>query len=95
MEAFYINRKTQSPDNYCKECRKASSRARRETEIRLKIVNNQRIYPVITRIHDRTLRLELIRHALQMVRESTERKRKQLHETEYDNFQSTLNYAQN
>ena len=24
LEAFYINKRTQNPDNYCKECRKAT-----------------------------------------------------------------------
>ena len=72
-ESFYVNSK-QHRDNYCKECRKVVSRDRYVTVRSTQIAN--RNYPVITRIADRETRMELISHALQVVAESIERKRR-------------------
>lgn len=81
FEAFYINKRTQNPDNYCKECRKATCRKRYH---RTQISNDARSYPVITETNDYNLRMTLILHARQVVRESIERKRRSLRETAID-----------
>ena len=70
IEAFYVNRKTLIPDYCCKK-RYLDSRS----------VNDIRTYPLITDIKDRTLRMELILHARQVVNESVARKRRRLWET--------------
>ncbi len=81
LAAFYINKNTQHPDHYCKECRKTLSKSRNKNTL----IVNDRSYPVITRIADRSLRITLILHALQVVNESVARKRKQQREQEYQN----------
>ena len=68
--AFYINKKTGLPGNYCKECRKTVSRNHRN--------------PVITSTEDPTLRRELILHALETVAASIERKRRKVRESEFE-----------
>lgn len=75
--AFYLNKKTGMPDNYCKECRKSYSRKRRVVEKRV-IISHHEEYPVITQTEDPVLRKELILHALQVVAESVERKKRKL-----------------
>ena len=60
-----MNKKTQSPDKYCKECRKSLSRRQ----------YGRVSYPVITQTEDRETRLRLILHALEVVRLSMERKK--------------------
>ena len=67
--AFYINKKTGLPGNYCKECRKCD----RESN-----------YPVITSTENPTLRRELILHALETVAASIERKRRKVRESEFE-----------
>ena len=81
LEAFYINKRTQNPDNYCKECRKATCRKRYH---HTQIVNDTRSYPVITETNDYSLRMTLILHARQVVRESIARKRRSLREIAID-----------
>lgn len=76
-EAFYVNRKTQVPDYCCKECRSAASKKRYMDS---HSVNDTHMYPVITDIQDRILRMELILHARQVVNESMARKRRRLRE---------------
>lgn len=76
LAAFYINKQKQCPDSYCKECRKAASRKQRKADQNLQTVRNHELYPVITRIENRELRLSFILHALQVVAESQARKRK-------------------
>lgn len=76
QEAFYLNKKTQKQGNYCKECRKAASREHYTSDKCGKIEKNTRQYPVITRIEDREVRRALILHALQMVAESIQRKKR-------------------
>ena len=75
LEAFYINNRTQNPDNYCKECRKATCRKR---------YHHTHRYPVITETNDYSLRMTLILHARQVVRESIARKRRSLREIAID-----------
>lgn len=75
-DAFYVNRRKKSPDRYCKECRKSASRKQREADKYIPYVTKKRSYPVITETTDSTLRMNLIRHALQVVAESIERKMK-------------------
>lgn len=78
IEAFYVNRKTLIPDYCCKACRSAACKKR---YLDSPSVNDIRTYPLITDIKDRTLRMELILHARQVVNESVARKRRRLWET--------------
>lgn len=86
LDSFYFNSKRQCYDNYCKECRKMSSRKQRENKLYSLFVNGECHYPVITRIDDKQLRLPLILQALQKVRESVLRKLKKRHESEFNEF---------
>ena len=63
--AFYINKKTGLPGNYCKECRKTVSRNHRKNEKRSLACDRESSYPVITSTEDPTLRRELILPALE------------------------------
>lgn len=74
---FYVSKSTQRPGKYCKECRKLMSRRQ--------YTNDKRACPmfadktpslVITQISDRELRIKLILHALEVVRQSMERNKK-------------------
>lgn len=76
--AFYINKHTQRPDRYCKECRKALSKTRHRNSL---IVNSHPTL-VITDIADTQFRMSLIRHALLLVKASIERKSKKRREQE-------------
>lgn len=82
--AFYINRKTGLPGNYCKECRKSASRNGRKTEKLSLARNKEASYPVITCTEDPVLRHELILHALETVAASMERKRWKVRESEFE-----------
>ncbi len=82
IEAFYLDKKTGCPGNYCKECRKSASRKHRNVEKHSSVNKDKTIYPVITRIKDPTVRKELIRRALETVYASIERKRRKLQEIE-------------
>ena len=62
LEEFYINKKSQRPDNYCKECRKETSRTQRKNSKASNSVEETRKYPVITEIQDRESRMKLIMH---------------------------------
>ena len=84
---FYFNSKKQCYDNYCKECRKLSSRKQRENKSCLLFVNYTCHYPVITQVDDGQLRMLLILQALQKVRESMARKLKKQHEREFKEFE--------
>lgn len=76
-EQFYATRG--QTDRYCKECRKAYMRRQRQADSPV-----TETYPVIPRIADRELRMTLIRHAAQVVRDSVLRKRKRLIEESED-----------
>lgn len=78
IEAFYLDKKTNRPGNYCKECRKSVSRNHRKVEKQTFVNKRKTTYPVITLIKDPTVRKELIRHALETVSASIERKRQKL-----------------
>ena len=78
LTEFYLNHRTQLPDNYCKECRKQMARERHRKSIVAKSQQTSGSYPVITRISDRDERLALILRAKQLVRESVMRKRARL-----------------
>ena len=72
------DKKTQSPDKYCKECRKSLSRRQYGSGKKLphcSLSGGRVSYPVITQTEDRETRLRLILHALQVVRLSMERKK--------------------
>ena len=75
-EAFYVDKKTGLPNNYCKECRKSASRKYRKTEKRTLARD------VITSTKDPDLRQKLILSALQTVRASIKRKKQKLCEVE-------------
>ncbi len=80
LEAFYVNKKTGRPANYCKECRKSASRQRRKEE-KYAWVNEARApHPVITETEDPELRLKLIHSALATVAASIQRKKQRLQE---------------
>ena len=84
IEAFYINKSTQKPDNYCRECRKSATSHRyhnRKSSIKYG-------YPVITQVTDPDLRMTLILHAWQCVNESIARKQRKLHEEEANRYPS-------
>ena len=74
-EAFYVDKKTGLPNNYCKECRKSASRKYRKTEKRTLARDDREPYPVITST-------KLILSALQTVRASIKRKKQKLCEVE-------------
>ena len=82
--AFYINKKTGLPGNYCKECRKTVSRNHRKNEKRSLACDRESNYPVITSTENPTLRRELILHALETVAASIERKRRKVRESEFE-----------
>ena len=73
-EAFYTNKRTGTLDNYCKECRKANTRKRRDWRRWTSFENKPVSYPVITEVKDPALRMLLILHARQVVAESISRK---------------------
>ena len=73
-EAFYTNKRTGTLDNYCKECRKANTRKRRDLRRCTSFENKPVSYPVITEVKDYALRMFLIRHARQVVSDSIRRK---------------------
>lgn len=73
-EAFYTNKRTGTLDNYCKECRKANTRKRRDLRRSTSFENKPVSYPVITEVKDPALRMLLILHARQVVAESISRK---------------------
>ena len=79
-EAFYVDKKTGLPNNYCKECRKSASRKYRKTEKRTLARDDREPYPVITSTKDPDLRQKLILSALQTVRASIKRKKQKLWE---------------
>lgn len=68
-EAFYTNKRTGTLDNYCKECRKANTRKRRDLRRCTSFENKPVSYPVITEVKDPALRMLLILHARQVVAE--------------------------
>ena len=82
--AFYINKKTGLPGNYCKECRKTVSRNHRKNEKRSLAYDRESSYPVITSTEDPMLRRELILHALETVAASIERKRRKVRESAFE-----------
>lgn len=65
-EAFYTNKRTGTLDNYCKECRKANTRKRRDLRRCTSFENKPVSYPVITEVKDPALRMLLILHARQV-----------------------------
>lgn len=83
LELFYVNKTTQCPDKYCKECRKSMSRRQYNSGKRSLTASSERVsYPVITQIEDRETRMQFILHALQVVRLHLERKKKKMQEEE-------------
>ena len=81
-DAFYINRKTGLPNNYCKECRKSASRNSRKNEKLSLACGKEVSYPVITCTEDPVLRHKLILHALETVTASIKRKKYKVRESE-------------
>ena len=73
-EAFYTNKRTGTLDNYCSECRKASTRRRSVSRRCTSFEHKPVSYPVITEVKDPALRMLLILHARQVVAESISRK---------------------
>ena len=75
--AFYINKKTGLPGNYCKECRKTVSRNHRKNEKRSLACDRESSYPVITSTEDHGL-------SAFSVAASIERKRRKVRESEFE-----------
>lgn len=83
LDSFYVNKTTFCPDKYCKECRKSISRRQYCNGKRsLSALSERPSYPVITQIEDRETRMQLILHALQVVRSLLERKKRRMLEEE-------------
>lgn len=83
LSAFYLKGRLQKPDHCCKECRKADNRSRRKAaKCSVRGEGARRSYPVITDIEKESVRLYLLRKALQTVRESVLRKRRRRYEEE-------------
>lgn len=81
LEHFYKSTK-RGRDNYCKSCRTEVSQ---KTYVKkLAKGPKRRTYLVITEVEDQHLRLALIKHALEMVQASMERRRQKIHEAEYE-----------
>lgn len=59
QEAFYMNQRTRTTDNYCKECRKANARRHRNQDKSILFENKSVSYPVITEVKDYALRMFL------------------------------------
>ena len=57
QEAFYMNQRTRTTDNYCKECRKANARRHRNQDKSILFENKSVSYPVITEVKDYALRM--------------------------------------
>lgn len=81
-DAFYVDKRTGLPGNYCKECRKSASRKHRKAEKRTLVREDREPYPVITSTKDPELRRKLILSALQTVRASIKQKKQKLCEVE-------------
>lgn len=82
IEAYYVNKKTGRPSNYCKECRKSASRKHRTVEKQTSVSREREPYPVITDTKDPETRIAMILSALQVVADSIERKKRKLSELE-------------
>lgn len=74
QEAFYTNRRTRTPSDYCKGCCKANTRKHHNQNRCILNENEAFSYPVITEVKDSALRMFLILHARQVVAESVSRK---------------------
>lgn len=74
-DAFYmVNKQTATLDNYCKACRKELSATRYRRSLP---ADEPPRYPVITETTDQELRMRLIMNALQVVRASVLRRKKE------------------
>ena len=82
LEEFYVNSRTQRPDPYCKDCRRAMNRERHRAKSQES--KSRRRSPVITQVADRDERLRLIRQALATVEEHRLRRLARLREQEED-----------
>ena len=76
---FYFKNHLHALDNYCKQCRREANRLRRKAGARSMATGQdaEPRYPVITRTEDPETRRVLLLHALQVVRDSVLRRRKQ------------------
>lgn len=77
LEAFYITPRTNTPDCYCKECRRGISRKQHVTDKNKQNVNKTRKSPIIPLVEDRATRIALILNAQQVVNERIARKKRQ------------------
>lgn len=81
---FYAKNKQNAPDSYCKDCRRAMNRQRRKEKVCLPEKEDAPpLYPVITRIGQREVRMQLILDALQTVRDNARRKSGKQHAEEF------------
>lgn len=82
LTAFYINKKTGLPQNYCKECRRAANRQSRLDEKMLAATDHDKKRVVITQIEDPMLRMHYLMKAINTVHESIRRKKARQKEEE-------------
>lgn len=81
---FYAKNKQNELDSYCKDCRRAMNRQRRKEKICLPEKEDAPpLYPVITRIGQPEVRMQLILDALQTVRDNVRRKSGKRHTEEF------------
>lgn len=81
---FYAKNKQNEPDSYCKDCRKAMNRQRRKEKTCPDAKDDAPpLYPVITRVGEREVRMQLILNALQTVRDNARRKCRKRHKEEF------------
>lgn len=81
---FYAKNKRNKPDSYCKDCRRAMNRQRRKERVCLPEEEDAPpLYPVITRIGQPEVRMQLILDALQTVRDNARRKCRKRHAEEF------------
>lgn len=81
-EAFYLNKRSGLPANYCIECRKAASRTYRNHLKSFEFKAQEVDYPVITCMEDSVQRQILLKNALENVADQVKRKRKARYDSE-------------
>ncbi len=80
LSAFYLNRQTGQPQNYCKECRCSVNRQSRMEEKLHKTENRKKERVILTQIEDPALRMQYLMKALSTVNENILRKKSRLKE---------------
>ena len=82
FDQFYVNNRFGTPERRCKDCRRRAMRLRRKLAANRPAGDEGRAD--IFRVADRNVRLELIRRARQVVRDSMARRLRRVHELEWE-----------